>query len=103
MLGEKPSRVVGICHMATLLLTQLPGAATSTLCSGTFLQAFQYQLPLVQAIILVLLTISINRRAKISVKTSLIRTFRASYPSSAKKLTTNRLKLNEQANSLTLQ
>ena len=43
----------GIFHMASLLLTTLPGAATATLCSETLLPAFQSQLPPVLAIILV--------------------------------------------------
>ena len=48
----------GMCHMASLLLTPLPGTATATLCSETLLPVFQSQPSSVQVIILVLLAIS---------------------------------------------
>ena len=47
-----------VAYATSLLFTPLPGAATSALYSGTLLRAFQSQLAVVPAIILVLLAIS---------------------------------------------
>ena len=48
----------GTCHMASLPLAPLPGAATPTLFSETLLQAWQSQLPPALAATLALLAIS---------------------------------------------